>query len=99
MDAPCQLLAMMRWFAQQVRQLVDVEEHGGDVPRRLHRCRQPLAGTRGLVREGLEFALQMLDLAGFAPALHEQHTVELDSGASVQVGRALVRTEGRRRLR
>ena len=80
-------------FAEHVGELVDVEEHDGDIPRRLHCGGEPLAGAGRVVGEGAQVALEVADLAGFALALHEQHTVELQGGRRVEIGRTFVRAE------
>ena len=52
-----------------------------------------------VVRQGSLGPLEVLDLAGFALALHEQHAVEREAGRRVQIGRSFVRTERESRRR
>jgi hypothetical protein len=87
-------------LGHQVGELGEVEQALGDLPRRLHRGRQPRAAGLALGRHGLELPRDPADLGGRLAGLHEEHAGGLDGARVVEVGGARVRARrvvGRRR--
>ena len=64
-------------LTEQIRELRDRHQHGRNVPRRLHRRREPFTRPSKILRHVAQIAFQPSDLGRLTFSFHEQHAVEL----------------------